>query len=490
MELSIETKQLYDQMKNSGYNMFDINDPFYQDICTPFDSPDGTDMILADRIYYIYHNNDTQCQSNCKYSQYSIESRYLSCSCSVDENANLEHKKSDKFNAKKIYESFYEVLKYSNYDILKCYKIILDINVIKINLGSIIVLIYFFCYLICLFYHMFKGIASLKNKLIKDFQEQKNIYLKSNFDIQKLLYPPIKKKNKNEKILIKKKAKTYFKKKSKIFKKANIYSKSNSNYNVLDKTPINFHNIKNEELKKYNKKRTERAPKRVYSNYELNELEYEKAVKLDVRSLFKIYWATLQREHLIIFTFFNCNDYNLLPVKISRFVFLIVGDMALNVFFFSDDSMHKLFLSYGKYDFIQQIPQITYSTIISQIIEVFLCFLSLTDKYIYQIKSDLIKGNFGNIKNIIKSMRIKLIIYFIFIFLFFGIYWYIISVFCGVYRNTQIVFIKDSIISFSICLAYPLILYFLSACLRICSLRDSRKRFKCVYKLSYIIPFF
>ena len=65
---------------------------------------------------------------------------------------------------------------------------------------------------------------------------------------------------------------------------------------------------------------------------------------------------------------------------------LLMGDMALNVFFFSDDSMHKLFLNYGKYDFFQQIPQIVYSTIISQIIEVFLCFLSMTDKYIFQIK--------------------------------------------------------------------------------------------------------
>ena len=164
--------------------------------------------------------------------------------------------------------------------------------------------------------------------------------------------------------------------------------------------------------------------------------------------------------------------------------------MALNTFFFSDDSMHKLFLNYGKYDFIQQIPQITYSTIISSLIEIFLCFLSLTDKYIYQLKSYLIKGNIRNIKKIITYIHIKLIIFFIFIFIFFGIYWYIISVFCGVYRNTQIAFIKDSIISFSICLLYPFILYFISACLRVCSLRDSKKRFKCVYNFSYVIPFF
>ena len=60
--------------------------------------------------------------------------------------------------------------------------------------------------------------------------------------------------------------------------------------------------------------------------------------------------------------------------------------MAMNVFFFSDDSMHKVFLNYGKYNFIQQIPQIVYTTIISQLLEVFLCYLSLIDKHIYRIK--------------------------------------------------------------------------------------------------------
>ena len=60
--------------------------------------------------------------------------------------------------------------------------------------------------------------------------------------------------------------------------------------------------------------------------------------------------------------------------------------MAMNVFFFSDETMHKMFLDYGKYNFIQQIPQIIYSTLISKIIETLLCFLSMTDKYYYQIK--------------------------------------------------------------------------------------------------------
>ena len=100
-----------------------------------------------------------------------------------------------------------------------------------------------------------------------------------------------------------------------------------------------------------------------------------------------MYWSILQREHLIIFTFFIRNDYNLVFVKLSRFIFLVCTDMALNVFFFSDETMHKMYIDYGKYNFYQQIPQIVYSTIVSQLIQVFLCFLSMTDKHFYEIKN-------------------------------------------------------------------------------------------------------
>ena len=159
-------------------------------------------------------------------------------------------------------------------------------------------------------------------------------------------------------------------------------------------------------------------------------------------------------------------------------------------FFFSDDSMHKLFISYGKYDFFQQIPQITYSTIISQLIEIFLCFLSLTDKYIYQIKSFSTSGKLNKIREITRIIKIKLFIFFLFTLILFFAYWYIITVFCAVYRNTQIIFIKDSLISFAISMAYPFVIYFIISIFRICALRSSKKNLKCLYKLSDIIPFF
>ena len=504
IELSQENKQIYEKMKEAGYDMFDINDPFYQDVCTPFDSANGTDILLSDRVDYIYNNDDTQCQPNCQFSQYSMESQYLSCSCSVSQDISNNNEKKDKFSAKKLYESFYDVLKYSNYDIIKCANIIGDIKTIITNIGSIMTISYFLCYLISFGFFIFSGITPLKNKLRNNLEQIKiEGIFDFNSNIQIYLNPPNKKPPIRKLILrrdLEKRNQTLFKKKNikinlnnpnNLEDKIQIYPYNNSNSNLNNSPPSDkFSDLKLKTSLQNIKKEIIPEKKKEYSDYELNELEYNEAIILDQRSLLQVYWASLKREHLIFFTFFNCNDYNLLSIKLSRFIFLIVGDMALNVFFFSDDSMHKLFINYGKYDFFQQIPQITYSTIISQLIEIFLCFLSLTDKYIYKIKSYIENRKKEKIPKIMKCICAKLIFFYVFTFIVFGMYWYIISVFCGVYRNTQKTFIKDSIISFCICLAYPLILYFISACLRICSLRTSKKNLKYVYKLSYMIPIF
>ena len=193
------------------------------------------------------------------------------------------------------------------------------------------------------------------------------------------------------------------------------------------------------------------------SNYELNNLDYEDSLKTDKREFTKIYWSILKREHLILFTFFSYDDYNLSSVKFARFIFLVCTDMALNVFFFSDDSMNAIFLTYGKYDFIQKIPQMIYSVIISQLIE---------DKYVYQIKRMKIRS-LMKMNKIYLIINIKLCFFFIITFLIFIFYWYVISAFCAVYMNTQIIFIKDSVLSFILSLIYPLLnlldLYFLFA---------------------------
>jgi len=267
-----------------------------------------------------------------------------------------------------------------------------------------------------------------------------------------------------------------------------------NNSNILITNKTNSLNSKNKikgdvNNQIFNAIKINEKEKEQLDNYELNNLDYEQAKKLDKRSFIQIYWSLLKREHPIIFTFITKDDHNIIFVKYSRFIFLLCTDMAMNVFFFSDETMHKMFLDYGKYNFIQQIPQITYSTIISKLIEIILCYLSLTDKHYYQIK-DYKKISKSSMIGIIKCIRIKLAFFFGFTTLMFIFYWYLISCFCSVYQNTQIAFIKDSLLSFLLGNLIPFVIYLVSSLFRIFSLKSVKYKLECFYNFSNIIPFF
>ena len=107
--LSDKLQNLYEELKDIGYDLFDINGPFYQDICTPYKSNNGTDVSLTDRINYFYNNEETTCQYNCKFSNYLMETQYLKCDCDI-KNSEININNNNKFNPKSIYESFYSIL--------------------------------------------------------------------------------------------------------------------------------------------------------------------------------------------------------------------------------------------------------------------------------------------------------------------------------------------------------------------------------------------
>ena len=81
----------------------------------------------------------------------------LKCKCDVNWDS-IDYADNKKFTPKKIYESFYDVLKYSNYKIMKCYKLIFKNNPVKSNIGSIFVIIFFIIYSIFLVVFFFQGV--------------------------------------------------------------------------------------------------------------------------------------------------------------------------------------------------------------------------------------------------------------------------------------------------------------------------------------------
>jgi hypothetical protein len=225
-----------------------------------------------------------------------------------------------------------------------------------------------------------------------------------------------------------------------------------------------------------------------YNDYELNNMEYKNAIINDKRTYLQYYLSLLKTKHLILFTFLPINDYNLKTLKISLFILIISLYLTVNSFFFDDKTMHKLYIDNGDYDFIFQIPQIIYSSIISTIINIILKYLSLSEKKILEIKNEKIyKKRLEKSKDIPKSLIIKFIVFFILGILLMTFFWYFISCFCFVYRNTQIPLIKDTVCSFFLSMLYPFGLNLLPGLIRIPSLKTTKKNKECIYKLSLYI---
>ena len=273
-------------------------------------------------------------------------------------------------------------------------------------------------------------------------------------------------------------------------KNLSIKENSEKKLNILEENQ-NKDILKN--ISEKEPKKNEKMEEKDLTDYELNKLEYDKALELDKRNFFDIYWYLLKREHIILFTFMSRNDFNLFSIKLSRLFFAICSEMALNAFFFSDESIHNIYASGGDNGWANQFPQMIYAAIMSQILQTIINYLIMTDIHYYQLKK-LKKENKLDVQNelsIKKCIKVKIIVYFSSTFILFLFFWYTSSAFCAVYPNTQGIFIADSYTSFLMGLLYPFILYLAPTALRYISLKaKEKKNLKILYSLSDKIPFF
>ena len=247
-------------------------------------------------------------------------------------------------------------------------------------------------------------------------------------------------------------------------------------------------NIKEKSLEKNNIKNNKLPNAEGLNDQELNTLDYGSAVIIDKRTFLEYYWSLLKKGHLILFTFYPANDYNIMIIKVSFFIISFSLYMTINCFFFSDESMHKVYENNGEFNIIYEIPQILYSTLVSMVINKLLKYLCLSEKSILDLKKEKSKKTInGKSEEIEKCLKIKLIIYFGLGFLFMLFFWYFISTFCAVYTNTQLILIKNTLISFAISMIYPFGYEILPGIFRIPALRAKNQDQEFLYKLSKII---
>ena len=454
---------------------YNPNDSFYNDICDSY-SENKIDITLYDRKGIYNKNNLALCEVNCTYINYDYNNKNVKCECPIKSSANFFLDLVN-IDTDKLIHKFINIQNLINFDVIKCRNLIFTTNLFKSNIGNyysliiiILSIIEFILFCISGYNILFTQIKTLSNKFKNEKMKIKHFNTNKNF-------PPKKFKKRN------------YNSNNKL-----INFSSNKKINIgkdikeLNPHPImtNDNNNENNIIKK-NKEKIFQINNSIdnYNDYELNSLSYKRALNIDKRTLIEYYLSLLRTKHLIIFTFFTKNDYNSRIIKIELFLFSVILYFFVNAIFFNDKTMHQIYEDNGDFNFIYQIPQMIFSIIISALIKFIIQSLSLTEKNIIKIKHCKNKEKILN--KTLKVIKIKFVFFFIFNFLFLAFFWYYLSSFCAVYKNTQIHLFKDTIISFCGTLVYPFIINFFPSFLRYKAIHCKNKNRKCLYQISKIL---
>ena len=487
-----------------------ISSGYYNDICYIATSDSGTDITLYDRKEEYKTNNKIICQEDCDFSNYDYNTHEAICSCNVKESSSSFGNMN--INKEKIYEKFIDIKNIVNIKIMICYKVLFSKKGLIHNIPfySIIIIIIFHILTILIFYCI--KIKLLKDKIKDIIFGINNWGLVKAYEKEKRKLEKEEKKNRIKKILDEKKDINL-----NIIQKQNINiylksSKTSFDYYFLDKIlnkknppiksnkrvklNINSNISNNSSYKSINQKYTNNKEiilkvKEImaYNDEEINNLSYKLALKFDKRTYCSYYLSLLKTKHILIFSFYNNKkDYNSQIIKIDLFFIGFITDFFINALFFNDDTMHKIYEEKGYFNFLYQLPQIIYSTLISIALNTLIQILALSEGNIIDLKQNKnITNLYNRVNKLKKLLRIKFILYFIICIILLIFYWYYLSMFCAIYRNTQNHLIKDTLISFGLSTIYPFGIYLLPGIFRIPSLSDIKNKRNCIYNLSLIL---
>jgi hypothetical protein len=484
--------------KDMGVDILNINDDFFTNLCYAFSSSNN-DMILEDRIKYIFQNYSL-CEQGCSYNNLDIVTRSIACDCKIQGNISTVVNPLVFDTGKET--SFFD----SNIGVSKCYNLVFSLNNKRNNIGFIIFCILIIIYIITIFVQMIKGIKKVSdfihNEMInygyieqdhnKFFEKKKkeskkvkfssktglkkikNKFSEDNRIERKFTKPKNKKNNKLKKIdsikitqktTLTKENEKYFAKYSfnsttKI-KKVKKKSKKKKEIDVYD-DENNFGIIKiNIDLEFKNKKY---YPKE--SNQSLLNYTFDEAIKYDKRNILRVFYIYLLSKQIIFRTFFQKSPLELFPLKLTLFIFMLSCDLALNALFYFNDNISKKY-HYAKniflFAFSNNLTIIIYSTLISYFILTLLSKLSNSSSAIrnifraeeekiklgkkYITKEETKNNIFNEIEKTLKYFKVKIFFLLMIETILILSFWYFVTAFCSVYSSTQTSWLLDTFLS-------------------------------------------
>jgi len=127
--------------KEKGYNIFDLNDSFYHDICSPF-SYNNSDFSLSERKNIIDLSDENLHLLGCNYSNYDIITFRAIFKCKIgfsEDNLNksdiTNNDNKDNSQLVNLIKDNIDFSKSSNIKVVKCFSIVFQKNLFKENYG-------------------------------------------------------------------------------------------------------------------------------------------------------------------------------------------------------------------------------------------------------------------------------------------------------------------------------------------------------------------
>ena len=147
-----EKYELQTYLTEQGINIFNMDDPFYTDLCFDFDNPFDKDIPLSERITIIYPDVSL-CDDGCQMEGINIENMTALCNCKFNDISNNNIIKDNPL-LESVAGEVFDFIDSSNILVMKCYKYIF--NDFTSSIGGILSLVSLGSYLACsVFYFIF-----------------------------------------------------------------------------------------------------------------------------------------------------------------------------------------------------------------------------------------------------------------------------------------------------------------------------------------------
>ena len=240
------------------------------------------------------------------------------------------------------------------------------------------------------------------------------------------------------------------------------------------------------------------------SKFILDNYYYEQAIKYDKREFWRILFICLLSKEKILNTFFFHSPLEVQTLRLSIFLFSYSCDFALNALFYLNDNISDKYHYDGEslylYLLVNNIVITIFSTVFSYVIVESLNCLTNSKESIkeifrneekmmrknkkYKLDKEKKKNIENNILKIFKCLKIKIICYIIIELLIMVFFFYFLTAFCEVYKDTQSSWLYDSFISFLLSIPFEFLISFIISLLYIISLT---KKLKCMYNVSMFL---